>query len=248
MDRMLYIAMTGASQAMNALGVSSNNLANAKTTGFKADLVQARSMQAYGEGLPTRVFSMMENPGHKMSAGAVVTTGRELDVAVKGDGWLAVADGEGNEAYSRNGRLQLGADGLLQNGSGQYVLDEAGNPLFVPQPYAKLEVGGDGTVSVLPAGAPANGVEIVGRIKLVNPDPATLDKGEDGLFRPLDGTVLPPDPTLTLMQGALEDSNVNVVEELTAMINLQRNFELQVKVMKTAEQTDEAQSSLLRLG
>lgn len=248
MDRMLYIAMTGASQTMNALAVGGNNLANAKTVGFKADLVQARSMQAYGEGMPTRVFAMAENPGQKMSAGGWISTGRDLDIAVNGDGWLAVADGSGQEAYTRNGRLEIGADGLLKNGSGRQVLDEAGNPMFIPQPYAKLEIGRDGTVSVLPAGAPANGVEVVGRIKMVKPDPKTLDKGADGLFRPINGGTLATDPTMSLSQGMLEDSNVNVVEELTSLISLQRQFELQVKVMKTAEQTDEAQSSLLRLG
>ena len=244
---MLYVAMTGASQTMNALAVGGNNLANAKTTGFKADLVQARSMQAYGEGLPTRVFAMAENPAQRLTAGGQITTGRDLDVSVNGGSWLAVADAEGKEAYTRSGRLDIGADGMLMNGSGRNILDDAGNPIFVPVPYSKLEIGRDGTISVLPVGAPANGMEIVGRIKLASPDNSTLDKGADGLFRPIDGGTVAADESATLSKGMLEDSNVNVVEELTSMISLQRQFELQVKVMKTAEEIEGAHASLLRL-
>ena len=149
MDDLLYIAMSGAKENMNGIALRANNLANANTTGFKADLQQARAMQAYNEGLPTRVFSMTERPGQNFADGAFRTTGRALDVAVSGPGWLAVSDANGNEAYTRNGNLQMDANGMLQTSSGQPVLGENG-PIFVPVPIAGLFIGNDGTISVRP--------------------------------------------------------------------------------------------------
>ncbi len=247
MDRMLYVAMSGAKQTMNGLAVRANNLANANTTGFKADLEQARSMQAYGEGLPTRVFAMTESPAQNHRMGNFMTTGRELDVAIQGAGWLSVSDADGQEAYTRAGSLEVGNDGMLRNREGHPMLGLGGAPVFVPVPYAKLEIASDGTVSALPAGAPPNAIEIVGQLKMVNPDVNQLNKGVDGLFRQADGAVAPADPDTRLRSGVLEGSNVNAVNELTGMIDLQRRFELQVNLMKEAQKTDEAAASLLRI-
>ncbi|WKE66711.1 flagellar basal-body rod protein FlgF [Gallaecimonas kandeliae] len=247
MDRLLYLAMSGANQDMNSLTARANNLANATTTGFKADFAQARAMQAYGEGLPTRVFAMSERPGQRFEAGPLQTTDRALDVAVAGDGWLAVQGAKGTEGYTRAGNLKLSETGLLETAKGELVLGDNNAPIAVPLPYNKLEIGGDGTVSVLPQGAPSNAMEVVGRIKLVNPDVRNLDKGEDGLFRQKDGTQAQADANVRLVQGALEGSNVNPVEEMTALIDLQRQFELQMKMMKTAEDMDASDNNLLRL-
>ncbi|GAA5213876.1 flagellar basal body rod protein FlgF [Corallincola platygyrae] len=253
MDRMMYLAMSGAKQNFQALGVHANNLANAKTTGFKADLEQSRAMQAFGEGMPTRVFAMTENPASSYRIGSLMTTDRSLDVAVKGDGWLAVQDAEGQEAYTRAGDLRITPEGMIENGMGRALIGDDGAPIFVPQPYAKIEVGGDGTVSVLPQGAPPNAIAAVGRIKLVRPDNANLDKGLDGLFRlkepgPLGSTIAPADIDVKLMSGVLEGSNVNAVSEMTTMISLQRQFEMQIKMMRTAEDIDRSGDQLLRLG
>lgn len=246
MDNLLFIAMSGAKESMNAMAVRANNLANANTTGFKADLQQARAMQAYNEGLPTRVFAMTETPGQNYADGAFRTTGRDLDIAVRGAGWIAVADADGNEAYTRNGNLQMDANGMLQTSSGQPVLGDNG-PIFLPVPITNMFIGADGTVSVRPEGAQANVIETVDRIKLVNPVNRDMTRREDGLFRMKDNSLAPLDGLVRIEQGALEGSNVNPVEEMTQMIALQRNYEMNVKMMKTAQENDQRSERLLSI-
>lgn len=246
MDHLLYIAMSGAKENMNGLSVRANNLANTGTVGFKADFEQARAMQAFGAGLPTRVFSLTESPGQNFDAGSIVMTERELDVAIQGDGWFAVQAPDGNEAYTRAGNLRLSPTGMLETANGLPVLGDAG-PIQVPVPLAKLEIGGDGTISALPLGAPANALEVAGRIKLVKPEYRDLEKGTDGLFRQKNGQPAVASIDVTLQSGAIETSNVNAVGEMTYMISLQRQFELQVKMMKNAEEMDQQQNQLLRV-
>ena len=246
MDHLLYIAMSGAKENMNSIAVRSNNLANTSTVGFKADFEQARSMQAFGDGLPTRVFSLTERPGQNFDGGAIIMTERELDVAVQGDGWIAVQARDGSEAYTRGGNLQINAQGMLETSSGLPVIGDGG-PIQLPVPLAKVEIGIDGTISVLPQGAPANAVVEAGRIKLVKPLNTDLEKGNDGLFRRKDGQLAEANVDVTLLNGAIEGSNVNAVGEMTYLISLQRQFELQVKMMKSAEDMDTQQNQLLRM-
>ncbi|MBE7213854.1 flagellar basal-body rod protein FlgF [Shewanella benthica] len=246
MDKLLYVAMSGAKQNMNSLAVRANNLANANTDGFKADMAQARSMQAFGEGLPTRVFAMTESPSADFTAGPIKTTGRDLDIAVKGDGWIAVQSADGGEAYTRSGSLSFDTTGLLRNDRGNPIMGDAG-PIVLPLPIEKIEIAQDGIISVRPSGSTAEVIEIVGRIKLVNPGNQNLMRGEDGLFRLMSGDNAPADPFITLESGAVEGSNVNAVSEMVALIDIQRQFEMQVKMMKTAEEMDKASSSLMRI-
>ncbi|WP_333608547.1 flagellar basal body rod protein FlgF [Arsukibacterium sp.] len=246
MDRLLYIAMSGAKENMNAISVRANNLANTGTVGFKSDFEQARAMQAFGAGLPTRVFSMTERPGQNFDAGPVIMTERELDIAIQGDGWFAVQAADGTEAYTRAGNLQLSPTGMLETANGLPVIGDDG-PILLPIPLAKLEIGMDGTLSALVQGAPANALEEVGRIKLVKPEFAELEKGNDGLFRRKDGELAKASAEVSLLSGAYEGSNVNAVGEMTYMISLQRQFELQVKMMKKAEDMDRQQNMLLRI-
>jgi len=246
MDHLLYIAMSGAKENMNGIAVRANNLANTGTVGFKADFEQARAMQAFGEGLPTRVFSLTEQPGQNFDAGAIVTTERELDVAIQGEGWLAVQAPDGNEAYTRSGNLQINAFGMLETSGGLAVMGDGG-PIQLPVPLAKVEIAQDGTVSVLPQGAPADAMVEAGRIKLVRPLNSDMEKGNDGLFRRKDGQLAEADINVSLLKGAIESSNVNAVGEMTYMISLQRQFELQVKMMKSAEEMDQQQNQLLRI-
>ena len=247
MDNLLYIAMSGAKENMNALAVRSNNLANASTIGFKADFENARAMQAYGEGLPTRVFSMAEEPWQNMSSGAIETTGRELDVAVKGDGWIAVEDADGNEAYTRMGSLVLDQDGTLRTSDGRAVLDESGDHIELPA-LTKVEINQDGTVGGRPEGEGSEVFEEYQRIKLVNPDRTAMYRGTDGLFRLKSGGTAEQSDDVRLINGALESSNVNVVDEMTSLIRIQRQYDMQVKMMSTAKEMDESQNQLLRPG
>ena len=245
MDKLLYVAMSGAKQNMQALAINANNLANAKTTGFKADLAQARSMQAFGDGLASRVFSQTERASQNFDSGALLTTGRSLDVAVAGDGFIAVRGEDGNEAYTRGGHLRLTEAGALETNDGELVIGEDG-PIFLPLPVNNIQISSDGTIMVQPAGAPSSVQEEVARIKLVNPSVRLIEKGSDGLFRPKNGGNLQADINVNLLGGALESSNVNPINEMTEMIVLQRQFEMQLKMMKTAEEIDSSASSLLR--
>ncbi|MDF2154947.1 flagellar basal body rod protein FlgF [Vibrio sp. CAU 1672] len=248
MDRALFLAMSGAKQNMQALQLRANNLANVSTTGFRADLAQARSMQAYGEGHPSRVFSMTERPGHNFAQGSVITTGRDLDITVEGRGWIAVMDKTGKEGLTRNGNLKVDQNGMLSNGSGHLILGENDAPITLPLPVSKIEIGRDGTISVLPQGAPAEALEVVDRIKLVATEDGNLFKDINGLFRhKTPNQPYQADAAVTVQTGAIEGSNVNAVGEMTALIDLQRQFEMQVKMMSTAEEMDKSSDSLLRM-
>ncbi|MGY5449768.1 flagellar basal-body rod protein FlgF [Agarivorans sp. MS3-6] len=247
MDQLLYISMTGAKQNMHSLAVRGNNLANANTTGFKADIENARAMQAFGPGMPSRVFAMTEQPSQNFAGGLLKTTGRDLDVAVKGEGWISVQDKDGNEALSRNGNFTISAAGVLQTMQGQAVLGNQDAPIIIPLPVEKLEINEDGTIEIRPEGAPADALEEINRIKLSKPFAADLTKGQDGLFRATNGQPYQPDATVELVKGAVEGSNVNPIQEMTHMISMQRQFEMQIKMMKAAEENEKATSSLLRL-
>lgn len=245
MDKLLYIAMSGAKQNMQALAINANNLANAKTTGFKADLAQARSMQAFGEGQATRVFSMTERASQNFDSGALLTTGRDLDIAIEGQGWLTVQDASGEMAYTRNGHLRLTADGALETSSGELVIGDGG-PIYLPLPVNNIQISRDGVIMVQPEGAPVNAQEEVSRLNLVNPDVRQLVKGQDGLFRRKDGENAQTDITVKVLGGTLESSNSSPLSDMTDMIALQRQFEMQLKMMKTAEEIDTSSAALLR--
>lgn len=245
MDRMLYIAMSGAKQTMLAQAASTNNLANVSTTAFKADFNTFRSMPVMGDGLATRTYAMNERPGIDLGTGTLQRTGRDMDIAINGKGWITVMAPDGSEAYTRSGHLNLTANGQLVTRDGLQVMGDNGT-IAVP-PAAKVEIGGDGTITIQGQGQTADALNVVERIKLVNPDEANLVKGNDGLFRTRDGIPAPADAEVQVLAATLEASNVNAVEELVNMVNLQRQFEMQVKMMKTAEKNSELNSQLLRL-
>lgn len=246
MDSMMWIAMSGAKESFHALAVRSNNLANANTTGFKADFENQRAMNAYGDAYPTRAFAMTERPGYNFDGGAMQTTGRTLDIALQGDGFLAVADAQGQEAYTRFGNLAIGSDGVLRTSNGLDVLDEDGNQIVLPTPLAEININNDGFITGKPLGADADVVETYQRIKLVKPENlADLEKGYDGLFRQTSGAALDMDQTVRVQSGMLEASNVNPVEELTNLIRIQRQYDAQMKMMQGASELDEAQNALL---
>lgn len=244
MDRMLYVAMSGAKETLHAQAAVNNNMANANTPGFLADLQQFRSMPVFGAGHPTRVYAMSERPESDRSPGTLDHTGRDLDVAVKEGGWLAVQPAEGGEAYTRRGDLRVDASGRLVTGEGLPVIGNNG-PMALP-PFERIEIGTDGTVSIRPQGAESNEIVEVDRIRLVKASNDQLQKGEDGLMRARSGSVLPADADARLVSGSLVASNVDLVGEMVSMIELSRRFELQVKMMKTAEEADAASSALLR--
>ena len=245
MDRSLYIAMSGAKQTLMAQATNANNLANAQTTGFKSDMEQFRSMTVFGAGYPTRVYAMTERPGTDFTPGAIQTTGKELDVAINGKGFFAVQDSEGKEAYTRAGDLHLTPEGLLQTGTGLQVIGQNG-PIAVP-PAQKMDIGSDGTISIVPLGANPNALVVLDRIKMVDLPENTIAKKTDGLIHTQDGLPQQASANVSLVQGALESSNVNSIQAMVEMIELSKNFELQSKVMKSANELSGVSAKLMQM-
>jgi flagellar basal-body rod protein FlgF len=246
MDRSLYVAMNGAKQVLLAQTANANNLANGQTTGFKADFEQFRSMPAFGPGHPSRVYTMAERPGTDFSSGTIQATGRDLDVAIDGKGWISVKGQDGAEAYTRAGDLKITPEGLLQNSNGLSVLNDTGQPIVIP-PLRKISIGSDGTITVIPQGGNPASAVLLDRIKLVNPDVSGLEKRSDGLVYAKDGKPAQPDLNVKLVQGSLESSNVNVMSGMVDMIDLSRNYEMQIKAMKTADDNEAASAKLMQL-
>ena len=244
MDRFLYVSMTGAKETLRAQTVNNHNLANASTTGFRADLSAFQSRAVAGSGYASRAYATNATIGWDASQGALTSTGRDLDVGINGPGWIAVQGPDGREAYTRAGDLRIEPSGLLKNGAGQQVMGEGG-PISVP-PHTSLMIAADGTISIVPVGQGPETTSQVGRIKLVNPPAESLVRGDDGLFRTTDGTDAPPDANVRVSSGVLETSNVNIADAMVNMIELSRHFDLQVKAMRTAEENAAASAQLLK--
>jgi flagellar basal-body rod protein FlgF len=240
MDRVIYTAMSGAKATMARQDALANNLANASTTGFRADLSAFRAVPVRGDGAATRVSSLEATAGFDAAEGPIQQTGRKLDAAIRGPGWFSVQGLDGNEAYTRAGSFQLSADGVLQTQSGLAVLGDGG-PIAVPA-GAEVTIGSDGSVSAKTGNqAPVN----VGQLKLVNPPLAELRKGADGLMRTLEGDPAPADPAVRVVDGAVEGSNVNPVDSMVGLIAAARQFELQMKLLQSAETNEQRASRLL---
>ncbi|MCA3219405.1 MAG: flagellar basal-body rod protein FlgF [Burkholderiales bacterium] len=241
MDRLVYTSMSGAKHLLARQDTLAQNLANVNTTGYRADVVALRAVPARGQEAGTRVFAVETTVGWDMKTGPMATTGRSLDIAVQGPGWIAVQGIDGNEAYSRAGNLQITAEGTLVLPNGTPILGDGG-PITVPQD-AQLSIAPDGTISAKLAGQTA--LSQVGRIKLVNPEESDLVKGLDGLFRTRGGEPAEVDPNVRIAEGTLEGSNVNVVEAMIGMIAAARQFEMQLKLMQTAEQNEQKAGTLI---
>jgi flagellar basal-body rod protein FlgF len=245
MDHFLYIAASGARETMLAQAANTHNLSNASTTAFRADLVTAQSAYLSGEGHESRAFAGMKGRGVDFKEGVINATGRELDIAINGPGWMAVEAPDGSEALSRRGDFRVNELGQLLNGAGQSVLGNAG-PVAIP-PYTNITIGADGSVSIVPLGEDPNTLTVVDRIKLVNPDTDMLAKNPNGLVQMIDGEETLPDASVNLVSGSLESSNVNSVESMVQMIELARQFETHVKMMKTAEELDSSSAKLMSM-
>lgn len=243
MSDALYVAMAGAQQTMHAQAINSNNLANVTTPGFREDLYNANSESLFGEDVPSDVYITSAKPSTNFSAGSMMSTKRELDIAIKGDGWIAVRAPNGDEAYTRRGDLTINANGVLTTGNGLPVLGNGG-PIAMP-PASKIEIGVDGTISIVPIGQPATALAVLDRIKLVKPENDVLQKGEDGLFRS-NAEAVPADGTVRIATGVLEGSNVNAVSAMVNIISLSRQFEMQMKIMQEVDTNGELTAQLLQ--
>jgi flagellar basal-body rod protein FlgF len=244
MDRLVYVAMAGAKETLRAQAANNHNLANANTNGFKADLSAFQTQNVVGAGLPSRAYATDDVLGWDSSSGSLDATGRDLDVAIKGPGWMAVQANDGTEAYTRAGDLHVDPTGALLTANGNPVLGDSG-PITVPA-YTSINIGTDGSVSIVPRGQTPMTISTVGRIKLVNPTTDQAARGSDGLFRSTTGSDLEADASVHMVSRTLESSNVNIAETMANMIELARSYEVQVKAMKTAEDTGAESTKLLQ--
>ena len=245
MDRLIYTAASGAKHLMELQSTTANNLANVSTTGFRAQIDSFRAVPVVADGLPTRTFVVDATVGADFSSGPIQMTGRDLDVAVSGKGWLAVQMADGSEAYTRAGALQMNPNGLLQTTAGQTIQGDGG-PITVP-PEVTVAIAGDGTISTIATTTKPGAPTVLGRLKLVNPPERDLVRGDDGLFRMKDGSTAPADPQVAVTGGALEGSNVSPVDSMVSMIALARSFDTQMTLIKNAENNAAKASQILAL-
>jgi flagellar basal-body rod protein FlgF len=243
MDRLIYTAMTGASHALVRQDTVAQNLANASTPGFKAAINAFRAVPLTGDGLSTRTFVVDSTVGADMSQGPIQSTGRNLDVAVNGNGWIAVKMPDGSEAYTRNGSLQVSPNGILQTRGGLPVASDSGT-ITVP-PNSEVTIAKDGTLSTVPTGNQPLNVTTIGRIKLVNPPQNQLVRGEDGLFRTVDGSASAADSNVTLTPASLEGSNANPVDAMVNMVTLARQYEMQMKLLQSVDTNEQKATGIL---
>jgi flagellar basal-body rod protein FlgF len=246
MDRLIYTAMTGASHVLNQQATVSENLANVSTPGFRAALNAFRAVPlSGGDGLPTRSFVVDSTAGSDFSPGPLQPTGRNLDIAIDGKGWIAVEGSDGKEAYTRNGSFQVTPEGILQTRSGLNVLGDGG-PITIP-PNSEPTIAKDGTLSTVPSGTKPSQMVAGGRIKLTDPPEELLVRGEDGLFRTRDGSSAEASASVSVVVGHLEGSNVHAVAAMVNMITLARQFDMQMKVLQTADNNAKLAATLLNI-
>lgn len=233
MDRLIYTAMTGAKHILEQQATTAHNLANATTTGFKAQIDSFRAVPILGDGMPTRAFVVDATVGTDYKSGVLQQTGRELDVAIQGYGWIAVQRADGSEGYTRNGSLTINENGQLQTSTGLNVMGDGG-PISIP-PNTTISIAKDGTISGVNNGVSPVTTTAIARLKLTNPPAASLKRADDGLFVTTNGQPAPADANVNVVGGALESSNVNVVETMVNMISLARQFEMQMKMLESAQ-------------
>ncbi|EPT0357177.1 flagellar basal body rod protein FlgF [Enterobacter cloacae] len=242
MDRAIYTAMSAANAALNRQAVTSNNLANSSTAGFRAQLAAFRSVPIEGESLRTRALVAESTPYHDTTMGPITHTGRSLDVALPQNGWLAVAMDDGSEGYTRDGAIEVDQEGTL-NVNGRPLMGDGG--LLEVPPQSQVTIGSDGTVSALGMGDDPTALVPVGRLKLVNADMNSMVHGDDGLFHTADGERLAQDESLRLTPEAIEGSNVSPVQAMTQMIANSRGFDMNMKVIRTADENAQKANQLL---
>ena len=244
-DKALYVAMTGASATLRAQGSVAHNLANADTVGFQATLSGTVATPVAGPGLATRVAAAHRTLGVSAAPGAIMSTGNPTDVALHEGRWLAVQAPDGGTGYTRAGDLRISANGLLTTASGHPVLDQGGAPVAIP-PHETLTIGNDGTISIVPLGQPPSTITEAGRLQVVAADTAQLQRGDDGLMHAAAGAAPPPPAAgAVLTAGAIEGSNVDSTAMLVSMIQLARQFEMQVRVLQSGDENAQAANSLL---
>lgn len=244
MDPVLYNTMNGAQMDFNKQGVHANNMANANTTGFKSDLFQAQALFIQGSVDSGESIPVQMDNGTNFSDGPLITTGRDLDIAVRGKGWFAVQDAKGKEAYTRAGDFHVDDTGMLVTAAGQPVIGDGG-PISIP-PAQRIEIAEDGTISIVPMGGPPGVLAVLDRLKLVRLDPSSMVKGADGLVKLSKGNAAPADASIIVIKGSLEGSNVNSIDQMVNMISTGQEFSAKMKLLEAADNNARKLSQLIQ--
>ena len=245
MDRLVHTTLSGLRAAMEAQRVTANNIANASTTGFRRDDADFAALFLGGVPLPGRAPVSDISEAVSDQPGPLTATGNPLDIAMRGNAWLAIRAADGSEAWTRRGDLRPGPDGTLTTGDGHIVLGEAG-PIAIPPGATDLSITADGQISFRPQGGAATERAVAGRLKLATPTPGVLRRGGDGLLRP-QGSALPADTSARVVSGHLEQSNVNPVAEMVDLMERARRYELQVRMIGGARDMDQSGAALMRM-
>lgn len=243
MSKALYTAASGGNQVLEQMNTATHNLANVSTDGFRAKLDGFRAIQTISQDLPVQAFVLNTSVASDFTPAAIHQTGRDLDVAISGHGWLVVQDEKGQEAYTRGGSLQMDANGILRTQSGWAVLGDSG-PISLP-PDETITIAKDGTLSSIPVGNKVANVNVVGRLKLVNPNEKDLIRGDDGLFRTQNGLAAEVDASVRLVSGGVEESNVNAITSLVEFITLSRKLDANARLITSLQTNDEKSSTVL---
>jgi len=245
MDKLIYTSLTSGKHTLAQMDTVTHNLSNISTDGFKAQMDSFRAVPKLSTDLPVQAFVVNSTTGADFTPGVTHETGRELDVAVQGSGWLVVQGKDGKEAYTRAGSLKTDENGVLQTQRGLNVVGVGGD-ITIPADVS-VTISKDGTVSTIPVGNKVANTTLIGQLKLVNPPENTLVRGDDGLFRTNDGSQPDADPGVAVVGGSIESSNVNSVESLVTMISLSRQFDIHMQMLTNAQTNDAKASSVLSL-
>ena len=244
MDRLVFAAMTGARSALGQMAVTANNLANASTPGFREQIAAFRAVPMGGDGANTHAFALDTTPGSNFQAAALESTGNPFDVAIQGDGFFVVRRADGREALTRAGNFRTSVTGELVTAGGLPVLGDAG-PITIPPNSSIPQIGNDGTVVIFDGTSPQP--QILGKLRLVRPDPKSLSRSADGLFEAPNTQALTSDPLIAAKQGFVEGSNVSVAAAMVALVGQQRLFDLNVKMIQNADTNARSANGIMTL-
>ena len=249
MDKLVHTALTSMRLSNHGDTLQSSNLANASVPGFRRDLQAAQEVRllASEDHLRSRAFTIRDTKNiFSEEQGEITFTGLATDVAINGQGYFIIQDGERAPHLSRRGDLRINAQNQLSDGVGALMLDNNLQPIVLP-PFQDISIGEDGRITITPVGAEPGDTIVVGFLGTTLAQDVPLEKSLDGAIRQPDGTIPPADQQAQILTGSLETSNVNSVEELVENIRRQREYELNVKLISIARDLDEAGASLMRM-
>lgn len=249
MDKLIYTAFNTVNNIYDNRSVRAQNLANVNVPGYRRDLGAKSVGTAFLDNmtsLQTRALAIRDDNNYfEADPGTLSQTDYDLDLAIRGDGYFMVK-GQNELSLTRRGDLKVAGDGTLQNGSSQAMLNTNLEPITVPA-YRSIKVSDNGEVIIEPLNSPVGTKQTIGQLALTFAAEKELKKYPDGEIRPADGSVPEIDQQVSLVPRHVELSNVNITDELINSIEDQRQYEINIKLISSASEIDEAGASLIRM-